>query len=206
MTQLNRSRYAGLMLAALCAGCGGAGGGGGGGGNEVSTPAAAVKEAAPGPTAPAAAPVSPQAIPGGAAFSVDGSARQYDALPDGHNYYTPLASQITARPTVDAAEQLTITFASIDLRKLEYPADLPGPKQAGTLLDPLAAMAGVGFSYRTEDGREWAGPGRVRIDRYGRDGMIEVRFTDVSLPHTEKHLPDVTLTSGTLRARIGAPW
>ena len=124
-------------------------------------------------------------------FTVDGSAQQFDALPDGHNYYTQLASQITARPSIDAAEQLSITFASIDLRQVEFPAELPGPRLAGTRLDPLAAMAG---------------PGRVRIDRYGRDGVIVGSFTDVSLPHTEKRLPNITLTAGSFRARISAPW
>lgn len=67
-------------------------------------------------------------------------------------------------------------------------------------------MAGVGFSYRTEDGVEWAGPGKVWIGRFGRDGVIVGSFDDVSLPHTEKQLPNITLTAGTFRAPISSPW
>lgn len=83
--------------------------------------------------------------------------------------------------------------------------DRGGEVAAGTLLDPLAAMAGVGISYRTEEGHEWTGPGRVRIDHYGRDGVIVGSFSDVSLPHTEKQLPNITLTAGSFRAQISAP-
>lgn len=200
MEQVTWARSAGLLLAALCAGCGG---GSGGHGSEV---AAQVETTPLASTAPTSAPVIQERAEGGASFAVDGSARQFDALPDGHNYYTSLASQVPARPRVDAAEQLSITFMSIDLRKLEYPAQLPGPKQAGTLLDPLVAMAGVGFSYRTEDGTEWAGPGRVQIERFSRDGIIAGSFTDVSLPHTDKQLPNITLTAGAFRAQISTPW
>lgn len=200
MDHATRIVPAGLLLAALCAGCGD-------GGGDAGRPDVMVNAAAqPAAVAAATDPVAPEAVTGGATFAVDGNAMQFDALPEGHNYYTTLASQVTARPRVDAAEQLSITFASIDLQRLEYPAELPRPRSAGTPLDPLAAMAMVGFSYRTEDGREWAGPGRVRIERYGRDGIIVGSFTDVSLPHTDKQLPNVTLTAGTFRAQIGKPW
>ena len=83
-------------------------------------------------------------------------------------------------------------------------AELPRPKGSGTPFDPMAAMAGVGLSYRMEDGQEWAGPGRVRIDRFGADGVIAGSFTGLRLPHTDRQLPDVTLTDGTFHARIGA--
>lgn len=191
-----------LLLAAVCAGCGGAGGGSG----DEPLAAAATPPTTAAPAAQAVAPVSGEQVPGGAAFSVDGQVLQFAALPEGHNYYTSMASQVTVRPRVDAAEQLSITFASMDLRQLQFPAELPAPRPAGGLLDPLAAMAGVGFSYRTEDGREWAGPGRVRIDQFGRDGVIVGSFTGVTLPHTDRQLPDITLTDGTFRARISAPW
>ncbi len=69
----------------------------------------------------------------------------------------------------------------------------------------MAAMASVGFSYVDENGREWAGPGRLRLEAFGRDGVVTGSFTGVSLPHTEKTLPNVTLADGTFRARISRP-
>jgi hypothetical protein len=146
-----------------------------------------------------------ETTPGGAAFIVDGQALQFDALPSGHNYYTPMASQVTTRPRVDAVEQLSITFAAIDLRKLELPAELPRPRMPDTPLDPMSAMVRVGFSYRTEEGVEWAGPGRVHIDRFGPDGVIEGRFDGIRLPHTDQQLPDITLSAGAFRAQISKP-
>lgn len=152
-----------------------------------------------------AATAVPETTPGGAAFTVDGRALQFDALPSGHNYYTPMASQVTARPRVDAVEQLSITFVAIDLRRLEFPAELPRPRMPDTPLDPMSAMVRVGFSYRTEEGVEWAGPGRVHIDRFGGDGVIEGRFDGVRLPHTDQQLPDIMLTAGAFRAQIVTP-
>ena len=67
-------------------------------------------------------------------------------------------------------------------------------------------MASVGFSYIDEAGREWAGPGRLRIEAFGRDGVVTGSFTDISLPHTGKQLANVTLHDGTFRARISSPW
>ncbi len=189
-----------MALALLAAACGRDSG--------DAVPDARVETAPPPPAAavPTPARAVPEATPGGTAFSVDGRAMRFDALPSGHNYYTPMASQVTARPRADAVEQLSITFAAMDLLKLEFPAEVPRPRMPSTPLDPLSAMAGVGFSYRTEDGVEWAGPGRVHIDRFGPDGVIEGRFDGVSLPHTEKQLPNVMLTDGSFRARISDPW
>jgi hypothetical protein len=188
------------MLALLAAACGRNSG--------DAVPDARVESSPPPPAAAVSTPAQavPESRQGGAAFAVDGRAMRFDALPSGHNYYTPMASQVTARPRVDAAEQLSITFAAMDLLKLDFPAEVPRPRMPSTPLDPLSSMAGVGFSYRTEDGVEWAGPGRVHIDRFGRDGVIEGRFDDVSLPHTEKQLPNLTLTAGSFRARISDPW
>lgn len=194
-----------VLLAALFAACGGhEGGDATGEANAAAVPTGAVESTSPVPAAIPAATTAGDAAPGGASFSIDGKVLRFEALPEGHNYYTSMASQVTARPRVDAVEQLTITFMSLDLRQLEYPAELPRPKGSGTQLDPMAAMAGVGLSYRTEDGREWAGPGRVRIDRFGGDGVIVGSFTDVRLPHTDRQLPDVTITDGRFHARIGA--
>lgn len=165
---------------------------------------AADSSAGPAP-APTAAAVQ-QAPVGTVSFTVDARERRFDSLPGGHNRYTPLASTLMARPSDDATEQLLITFGSMDLKKLHYPLVLPRPRKAGQPFDPLTAMAMVGFSYRDDSGREWAGPGRIRLESFGRDGIVVGTFTDVSLPHTGKTLPDVTLTAGTFRARLSAPW
>ena len=92
------------------------------------------------------------------------------------------------------------------MTRLTYPVDLPLVRKPGQAIDPRMAMARVGFSYRDETGREWAGSGRIRLDSFGRDGVVSGTFTGVSLPHTGKSLPNVTLDRGSFRVRISAPW
>jgi hypothetical protein len=123
------------LLAAPCAGCGG---GGDRGGDVAAGAELATAVESPALTA------GQEATAGGAAFAVDGNALQFVALPSGHNYYTQLASQVTVRPRDDAAEQLSITFSSIDLRQLDYPAELPGPWPAmfGRVTPPRGIAAG----------------------------------------------------------------
>ena len=147
-----------------------------------------------------------EALVGAVSFTVDARPKRFDSLPAGHSTYTPLGSTVLARPSNDATEQLTITFGSMDLKKLTYPIDLPRPRTAGQPFDPLTAMAMVGFSYRDESGVEWAGPGRIRLESFGRDGVVAGTFTNVSLPHTGKKLPNITLGDGTFTARISKPW
>ncbi len=166
---------------------------------------AAGREVGPASTfAQSSTPVTQSA--GRVGFAVNGESRSFDHLPEGDNKYTPLASTITARPSDGAREQLSITVLSIDLKKQQYPTQLPPARGSGPGLNPLAAMANVGLSYIDASGREWAGPGRVRVDQFGSDGIIVGAFTDVRLPHTDKSLPDVMLTDGTFRVRISAPW
>jgi hypothetical protein len=143
---------------------------------------------------------------GRVAFTVNGESRTFEHLPADHNRYTPLASTITARPSDGAREQLSITFLSIDLKKQQYPTQLPPARGRGAGANPLAAMANVGLSYIDAGGREWAGPGQVRVDLFGPDGIIVGTFADVTLPHTDKSLPEITLTDGTFSVRISAPW
>lgn len=150
--------------------------------------------------------VGQAASPGSVTFGVDSREKRFDSLPDGHNTYTPLASTIKAVPSAGGREHLMITFMAIDLKKLEYPVHLPRPRGTGQPPGPMAAMASVGFSYIDEAGREWAGPGRLRIEAFGRDGVVTGSFTDISLPHTGKQLANVTLRDGTFRARISSPW
>lgn len=151
-------------------------------------------------------PAAQETSVGATSFTVDTRPRRFDSMPDGHNNYTPLASTLMARPSDGAGEQLMITFGSMDLKKLKYPVELPQPRTAGQRVDPLTAMAMVGFSYRDETGREWAGPGRIRLESFGRDGVVTGSFANVSLPHTGKTQPNITLADGTFKARLAAPW
>lgn len=192
MLRVTRAYAVGLVAALLWVGCGSA--------EEASVKA----EGGPPATQAATTPAEP-ASAGTVAFTVDGRARRYDSLPDGDNTYTPLSSTIRAVAPAGGREHLMITFMAIDLRKLTFPVELPLARKPGQPLDPMAAMAGVGFSYIDENGREWAGPGRLRLEAFGRDGVVTGSFTGVSLPHTEKTLPNVTLDDGRFRARISRP-
>ena len=195
--QMANSVVSGVLTTMLCAGCGGAG--------EVPARADGPgTETAAATTAPA--PAEQDTPTGNVSFTIDTRPKDFGTFPDGQNAYTPLASTITARPSDGGREQLMITFLSMDLRKLEYPADLPARRAAGGSTNPLAAMASVGFSYRDETGREWAGPGRIRVEAFGKDGVLIGTFPEVSLPHTEKQLPGITMAAGEFRVRISAPW
>jgi hypothetical protein len=193
-TSMVRVWSAGVMAGVLCVGCGA----------DREAAANSGDQSAPAAASPAVA--AQEASVGTVSFTVDARERRFDSLPDGHNNYTPLASTMMARPSDDASEQLMITFSSMDLKKLEYPVELPRPRTAGQPFDPLAAMAMVGFSYRDETGREWAGPGRIRLESFGRNGVVSGTFTNVSLPHTGKNLANITLADGTFTARISTPW
>jgi hypothetical protein len=192
MLKVTRANVVGLAAAMLWVGCGSAEG------------APVRAEGGPAATQAATTPAEP-ASAGTVAFTVDGRVKRYDSLPDGDNNYTPLSSTIRAVPSAGGREHLMITFMAIDLRKLTYPVELPLARKPGQPLDPMAAMASVGFSYIDENGREWAGSGRLRLEAFGGDGVVTGSFTGVSLPHTEKTLPSVTLADGTFRARIRRP-
>ena len=135
-------------------------------------------------------------------FTVDGLSKQFDDLPAAENRYMKISSTIKARPAPGSKEGLTINFLSIDLRALTYPVDVPLPRDFSKAMSPMAAMATVGFIYIDEQGREWAGPGSIRIDSFGADGVLAGTFTNVSIPHVDKKLPNVLLTAGSVRVRI----
>ena len=50
------------------------------------------------------------------------------------------------------------SLMSIDLKAQTYPAQLPLPKDPSKPMNPMAAMASVGFTYTDANGNEWAGP------------------------------------------------
>jgi hypothetical protein len=150
----------------------------------------------------AASPSGEDVTVGTITFSVDGQPKRFSHAPAGHNSYTPLSSGLLVRPSAKATEQVMVTFLGINLRQVAFPSDLPLPRDLRKPLNPLAAMATVGFSYQAPDGQEWAGPGRVHVTSFGADGVIEGRFTNVSLPHTDKARPNIVLSDGSFRVRI----
>lgn len=178
------------------------------GGEKRGLPARADEAAAApeGATTEPVAAVALESSAGSVTFTVDGKSKRFGFLPPGGNVYVSLSSSIRALPAAGSPEHLSISFISIDLKSIDYPADLPVPKDFRKPMSPGEAMANVGYSYIDESGQEWAGPGRIHIRSFGKDGVVEATFTDVSLPHTRKERPNVVLSDGVVRARITSPW
>lgn len=139
-------------------------------------------------------------------FTVDGEPKRFGYVPESQTSCTPYASSFVAFPEEASAEHLSITFLSINLKKLSYPTDLPQPKDFSKPMDPLAAMANVGFSYVDPQGLEWAGPARLRIESFGNDGVIRGTFDGVTLRHTDKERPDLDLGGGSFTVQLASPW
>lgn len=141
-------------------------------------------------------------IEGSVMFSVGGQAKHYEYLPADHNYYNRMGCRIAARPAAGATEQLAVTLLGIDLGAFDFPVELPPPRAARPKGNPLAAMANVGFSYVDASGQEWAGPGKLLVEAFGADGVLEGRFSAVSIPHTGKRLSNIVLDQGRFRVRL----
>lgn len=141
-------------------------------------------------------------VEGGVAFSLGGEAKRYEYLSADHSYYNRLGSRIAAKPAAGATEQLSVTLLGIDLGAFDFPVELPPPRVARPKGNPLAAMASVGFSYVDASGQEWAGPGRLLVESFGPDGLLEARFYAVSIPHTGKRLSNIVLDQGRLHVRL----
>jgi hypothetical protein len=171
---------------------GGCGGGEPGAGVPETEPSARAE------SAPAATTTSAQVsgAVGRVTFTVDGRSLAFDHLPAGASYYTPLASALSAKPGPDSPETLTIIFMSMDLRALEYPAELPDRDRF-----PAMAAATIGFGYIDATGQEWAGPGRIHVESFDGSTLV-ARFSNVSLPHTDKARPDIVLGDGEVRAAL----
>lgn len=138
--------------------------------------------------------------------SINGAEKTFDKILTDHTYYTRLASQLTAEASGETNTRLQITFATINLREVDYPGDLPPPKDFTKPMDPMTAGVMIGFSYTDMDGTEWAGPGKIHVESYESDGVISGSFADVSIPHTEKELPNAVLTNGEFRVRLSDSW
>lgn len=175
-----------------------------GSGEEVSTGDTA--RLGRSPEAAAVEPVAEEVSAGIVVFELDGEVKRFDHLATADNMHTSVSSAIKARPSAGSGESLGIIFLSLDLKKVTFPADLPAPRDMSKPMDPMTAMASIGFSYIDESGQEWAGPGRIHVQAFGTDGVVQGAFTDVSLPHTDNERPNIVLTGGRFRARISSPW
>lgn len=136
---------------------------------------------------------------GSVSFRVDGELIELDFLPADANLYMKVASSVVAKRGPGEPEQLTVSFISTDLRAHDIPGEFP-PAGAGSSVQ--TAMQLVGFSYTDPTGEEWAGPARVHVESFDDDGVLTATFDDVTLPHTDKELPDITLTDGRIRATL----
>lgn len=136
---------------------------------------------------------------GSVSFRVDGELIELDFLPSDANLYMKVVSTVVAKRGPGEPEQLTVSFVSTDLRAHDIPGEFP-PAGAGSSIQ--TAMQSVGFSYTDPTGKEWAGPGRVHVESFDDDGVLTATFNDVTLPHTDKELPDITLTDGRIRATL----
>ena len=178
----------------------------GGSQSQEATEADEAAASAPAPTEPAGQSPAEESTDGSAAFTVDGSEKSFGFLPKSACVYNPLASTLRAHSEAGSTESIAIHFMSIDLKKLTYPTELPLPRDPSQPMDPMAAMASVGFGYINAEGVEWAGPGKIQIESFGNDGVIRGTFDQVSLPDTDKEHPDMALTNGSFSARITSPW
>lgn len=70
----------------------------------------------------------------------------------------------------------------------------------------MLAGAMVGSGYIDANRTEWAGPGKIGVESFESDGIVTGSFSDVSIPHTQKELPDAVLADGTFRVRISPAW
>lgn len=129
-------------------------------------------------------------------FSVDGVERSFEFIAADHTHYHRLGSKIHAQPSRNSQETATIIFMNVDLKAVDYPVELPLPRGVVDPEKPMMSMITIGFGYIDREGNEWAGPGRLRLESVLADGTVSGSFTDVSLPHTEKELPNIVLQDG----------
>lgn len=151
-----------------------------------------------------AARVSP-GLDGHVRFAVDGNVKSFEFIAPEHTFYNRLASKIHAQSSRDSREAATIIFTNVDLEMLDYPVELPLPREAADPGKPTMSVIMIGFGYIDRDGNEWAGPGRLHLDSFLADGTVSGSFTDVSLPHTDKELPNIVLQEGRFTASLWSP-
>jgi hypothetical protein len=141
---------------------------------------------------------SPATVPGRMTFLLDGERREFDFLPYRDNFYRSIVSSITAKPSADSTEQLRIHITNIDLREAETPGELP-PAGAGLTLETAGQM--VMFAYTDEAGEGWGTAGRIHVESFD-DDTLSATFSDLTLAHSEREKPNITVTDGSVRAEL----
>ena len=131
-----------------------------------------------------------ESVPGVIVFTIGEMEHKFEFLPDAANFYLPGVSAVSAKPASDAPEELTLNFLYMDIKTLAYPVLLRNK---------------AGIIYVDSEGTEWAGPAHVTLESFSADGILTGSFTNVSLPHTEKTLPNVVLSNGRIEVQLGRP-
>lgn len=139
---------------------------------------------------------------GAASFVLDGEPRKFEHQDRDNSIYYKLSSAVEFQPQAGASETLMIRFAQVDLKIIEYPIDLPLPRDLTNPTSLTGTMATIGFGYVDSDGNEWAGPGTVRLESFDEDGNLIGSFDGVQIPHTDNTLAPITLSNGQFKAGL----
>ena len=192
---MNRQHWCmGIITAVFVAGCG----------SDDEPAAASMENQRPVDASPA--PVEEASSVGSVSFSLDGRAVQFDSAANEENNYTKYVTFIAARPSAGSTEVLNISFNSIDLRKIEFPADLPLPKDFSKPIDASSAMATVSYYYINGNGDEWTGSGSARVESYDSAGTLTGSFDGVSVSPINQTLENKMLSAGRFEVQISRPW
>lgn len=151
---------------------------------------------------PVSEPAAVVASGGEATFQVNGVAKHFNFQDRGKSSYYKQASVVHFQPESGAAEWLAISLIQVDLKILQYPTDLPLPRDLKNPMSLAGTMASVGIGYIDSDGNEWAGPGTVHLESFDEDGKLTGSFDEVQIPHTGKTLAPVTLSNGRFEADL----
>lgn len=139
---------------------------------------------------------------GEASFFVDGRAQAFDYQDRSMSAYYRHASVVHFQPAPGATKWLAISLVQVDLKILQYPIDLPGPRDLNNPASFTGTMASIGIGYIDSDGNEWAGPGTIYLESFDEDGNLTGSFDKVTIPHTDKTLAPITLSNGKFKAKL----
>lgn len=146
-----------------------------------------------------------QTRPGSISFSVDGEPKHFDYISGDHTFYTTVASKIHGQASGRSSETVTVILSNVNLKKLDYPIELPLPRDAIEPSQAMMAMITIGFGYTDGEDNEWGGSGRIKLESLLPNGTLSGSFSNVSLPHVDKQLPNVVLTDGRFAVRMDMP-
>ena len=145
-------------------------------------------------------------LQGALEFTADGERKSFGHIPKGNSYYTNMASQVNFYPGSGSTEYLSLTIMGADLKALEYPIELPLPRDGSVPVTMANRGATIGLSYINAEGTEWSAPATVRFESFSRDGVLTGSFQNQSIRNVGKQLPDITLDAGSFTAQVTAPW